>query len=30
MPHLTQPLLIVHGEHDTGFPVAAVLTALKQ
>ena len=21
MPHLTQPLLIVHGEHDTGFPV---------
>jgi fermentation-respiration switch protein FrsA (DUF1100 family) len=22
MPHLTQPLLIVHGEHDTGFPVA--------
>src|SRR5271170_1287193 len=22
MPHLTQPLLIVHSEHDTGFPVA--------
>jgi fermentation-respiration switch protein FrsA (DUF1100 family) len=22
MPRLTQPLLIVHGEHDTGFPVA--------
>ncbi|HEY2519801.1 MAG TPA: hypothetical protein VGJ19_06790 [Streptosporangiaceae bacterium] len=22
MPHLTQPLLIVHGEHDSAFPVA--------
>jgi fermentation-respiration switch protein FrsA (DUF1100 family) len=21
MPHLTQPLLIVHGEHDTAVPV---------
>ncbi|HEX9528919.1 MAG TPA: alpha/beta fold hydrolase [Streptosporangiaceae bacterium] len=22
MPHLTQPLLIVHGEHDSAFPVS--------
>jgi fermentation-respiration switch protein FrsA (DUF1100 family) len=22
MPHLTQPLLIVHGERDTAFPVS--------
>jgi fermentation-respiration switch protein FrsA (DUF1100 family) len=28
MAHLTQPLLIVHGEHDTGFPVAEAEAAL--
>jgi len=22
MPHLTKPLMMVHGEHDTGFQVA--------
>jgi dienelactone hydrolase len=27
MPHLTQPLLIVHGEHDTGFPVSEAQAA---
>jgi len=27
MPQLTQPLLIVHGEHDTGFPVSEAESA---